>query len=212
MQLWLYCTLLVFAAGGCLAQRPRPCRSPPLLEGSFSVVTQNGAYSAYGKYAYDAFFQRIRLGELINTNNKTLIKDVLLLFQEHVMYLIDHKNKTCQKQKLTSQFHPMKIPCNSTFLGQVVIGSLSAPGEGLLVNSWTKETPEDQGQYVLTFTEFGCLPVTVLFNSPKTGWVVTNYFNNIRGIKDPALFIPPPFCKNASLETETEGNFFSAFF
>lgn len=49
---------------------------------SSSQVTQNGGYSAYGKYAYDAFFQRIRIGELINTNNKTLIKDVLLLFQE----------------------------------------------------------------------------------------------------------------------------------
>lgn len=63
---------------------------------------------------------------------------------QHVMYLIDSKNKTCQKQALTSQFHPMKIPCTSTLLGQVVLGSLSVPGEGLLVNSWAGE---DQGTH-----------------------------------------------------------------
>ncbi|MCJ8749045.1 hypothetical protein PDJAM_G00171740 [Pangasius djambal] len=212
MQLWLWCALLVFVAGGCLAQRPRPCRSPPLLEGSLTVATQNGGYSAYGKYAYDAILQRIRFGEFVHHNNKTLIKDALLLYQEHVMYLIDHKNKTCQKRKLMSQFHPMKIPCNSTLLGQVVIGSLSAPGEGLLVNSWTGETSEDQGQYILTFTEFGCLPVTVLFNRPEPGWIVMNFFNIIRGIKEPSVFFPPPICKNATLETGEEGDFFSAFF
>lgn len=195
-----------------MAQRPRPCRSPPLLEGSLSVVTQNGSYSAYGKYAYDAILQRIRFGELIQHNNKTSIRDVLLLYKEHVMYLINYKDETCQKRKLTSQFHPMKIPCNSTLLGQVVVGSLSAPGEGLLVNSWTGEISEDEGQYVLTFTEFGCLPVSVLFNRPETGWVVTNFFNNIRGIRQPNVFFPPLFCKNATMETEEEGDFFTAFF
>ncbi|XP_053475662.1 ependymin-like 1 [Ictalurus furcatus] len=212
MQLWLCCALLVFVAGGCLAQKPRPCRSPPLLEGSLNVVTQNGGYSAYGKYAYDSILRRIRLREVVRHDNETFITDVLLLYQEHVMYLINPKNKTCQKRELTSQFHPMKIPCNATLLGQVVLGSLSAPGEGLLVNSWSGETPKEKSQYFLTFTEFGCLPVSVLFNMPKTGWVVTNFFNIIRGIKDPSVFIPPPFCNNTTLETGKKGDFFSAFF
>ncbi|KAI5607352.1 hypothetical protein C0J50_7104, partial [Silurus asotus] len=136
-------------------------------------TTQNGGYFAYGKYAYDAILQRIRFGELVHHENQTLVRNVLLLYREHVMYLIDYKNKTCEKRQLTSQFHPMKIPRNSTLLGQVVLGSLSAPGEGLLVNSWTGEAAEDKGNYILTFTEFGCLPVTVLFNRPNTGWVVT---------------------------------------
>ncbi|XP_060773064.1 ependymin-like 1 [Neoarius graeffei] len=209
MQFWLCCALLVFVAGGCLAQKPRPCTSPPLLEGSLSVATQNGGYSIYGKYAYDAILQRIRFGEFVLYKNQTFVKDALLLYNEHVMYLIDSDKKTCQKQKLTSQFHPMKIPYNSTLIGQFVIGSLSAPGEGLLVNSWAGE---NQGQYMLTFTEFGCLPVSALFNRPKPGWIVTNFFNIIRGIKNPSVFIPPPFCQSAKLETGEEADFFSAFF
>ncbi|KAG7314156.1 hypothetical protein KOW79_022652 [Hemibagrus wyckioides] len=212
MQLWLYCALLAFAAGGCLAQKPRPCRSPPLLEGSMTVITQNGSFSAYAKYAYDAFLQRIRIRELVHANNKTFFQDALLLYQKHVMYLINHKNQTCKKLNLTSQFHPMRIPCNSTFLGQVVLGSLSAPAEGLLVNSWAGQATKEQGQYMLTFTEFGCLPVSVLFNSPNSGWVVTNFFNIVRGIKEPSQFIPPPFCEDDPLETEEEGDFFTAFF
>ncbi|KAM9450025.1 ependymin-like [Clarias gariepinus] len=211
MQLWLCCALLVFVAGGCLAQKPRPCRSPPLLEGHLSVVSQNGSFQALGKYSYDAFLRRIRFGEFVKAKNHTAFLDALLLYREQVMYLINYKNKTCQKKALTSKFHPMKIPCNSTLLGQVVLGSLSAPGEGLLVNSWAGEIPQVQGQYVMTFTEFGCLPVTVLYNMPKTGWVVTNFFNIVRGIKNPSVFIPPLFCQNATLEAG-EGDFFSAFF
>ncbi|KAI5088000.1 hypothetical protein C0J45_22489 [Silurus meridionalis] len=273
MQLWVCCALLVFLAEGCLAQRPHPCRSPPLLEGHLSVTTQNGGYFAYGKYAYDAILQRIRFGELVHHENQTLVKNVLLLYREHVMYLIDYKNKTCEKRQLTSQFHPMKIPRNATLLGQVVLGSLSAPGEGLLVNSWTGEAAEDQVRMVdlpvrldqelrvqwegpwlcvqkKDYLRYqprclrppGCYEDQrqILYYHPGQGWVyqaerrkcierydgpwmsqcvhakggilVLYFFNNIRGIKDPAVFIPPGFCKNATVETGEEGDFFSAFF
>ncbi|KAM9449793.1 ependymin-like isoform 4-T4 [Clarias gariepinus] len=211
MQLWLCCALLVFVAGGCLAQKPRPCRSGPLLEGNFGVVAQNGNYLGFGKYSYDAQLQRIRLGELLRAENYTVVMDALLLYQEKLMYLMDYKQQMCKKKALTSEFHPMEIPPNSTFLAQVVLGSLSAPDEGVLVNSWVGGIPEVEGQYVMTFTEFGCLPVSVLYILPKTDLIVNSYFNTSRGIEDPSVFIPPPFCQNATLEAG-EGNFFSAFF
>ena len=53
------------------------------------------------------------------------------------MYMIDEAKRTCFKRVLTDSFHPMEIPKDATLLGQVVLGSSSAPGEGLLVNSWT---------------------------------------------------------------------------
>ncbi|KAM9449795.1 ependymin-like [Clarias gariepinus] len=210
MQLWLCCALLVFVAGGCLAQKPRPCRSPPLLEGRFSVVLSDEDFEVHGKYSYDAILQRIRLGEFARSMNSSTVLDVLQLFREQVMYEIDYEHKTCNKRALIVKFHPMKIPQNFTFLAQMVLGSLSAPGEGLLVNSWAGKIPQVQGQFVMSFTEFGCLPVTV-FNSVGKFLAVISFFNIVHGIEDPSVFIPPPFCDNATLKAG-EGDFFSAFF
>ncbi|KAM9449790.1 ependymin-like isoform 2-T2 [Clarias gariepinus] len=211
MQLWLCCALLVFVAGGCLAQKPRPCKSPPLFEGSFSVVAQNGDFLGLGKQSYDAILKRIRIREFVMAGNHTEVIDALLLYQEKLMYQIDYKHRTCQKQALIDEFHPMEIPANSTLLGQVVLGSLSAPGEGVLANSWTGDLPEVKGWYAMTFTEFGCFPVGLLYSVPKTDLIVGSFFNNIRGIEDPSVFIPPPFCDDATLKAG-EGNFFSVFF
>ncbi|KAF5902223.1 ependymin-like, partial [Clarias magur] len=215
--------------------------TPPLFGGSFSVLAQNGDYLALGEYSYDAILQRIYFGELVVAENSTKTHGILLLYQEKVMYLmdykqqtckkqaltskfspmevpanatllaqvvlgslsapsegvlvntwtgdlpevqagvsfftkvlykIDYKQQTCKKQELTSEFHPIEIPSNATFLAQVVLGSLSAPNEGVLVNSWAGEIPEVQGQYVMTFTEFGCLPVSALYRMRKTDVIV----------------------------------------
>ncbi|KAM9449794.1 ependymin-like isoform 5-T5 [Clarias gariepinus] len=211
MQLWLCCALLVFVAGGCLAQKPRPCRSPPLYEGSLSMVGENGNSQVLGKYSYDALLQRIRVGMFERDGNYTRVTDTLLLYREQVMYEIDYEHKTCQKQELMGEFQPLEIPPNFTFLAQMVLGSLSAPGEGVLVNSWAGETTKNQGINVVTYTEFGCLPVAFLFNAPTSDLVVYTFFNIILGIKDPSVFIPPPFCDNATL-VAGKGDFFSVFF
>ncbi|KAL0189836.1 hypothetical protein M9458_016935, partial [Cirrhinus mrigala] len=60
----------------------------------------------------------------------------------HVAYTIDYKNRTCQKNPLHTAFHPSQIPCNASLLSQVILGGSSAPGEGLLVNTWTGDVPE----------------------------------------------------------------------
>lgn len=62
-----------------------------------SQTTQNGGYAAFGKYSYDAILQRIRVGELVQSPNGTLIKDVLLLYREvtqnHTHGFIGNRNK-----------------------------------------------------------------------------------------------------------------------
>lgn len=52
------------------------------------------------------------------------------------MYKINNRNQTCTKKRLCTDFHPLAVPRNATLLGQVVLGSSSAPGQGMLVNSW----------------------------------------------------------------------------
>ena len=206
----------VCLTAGCFALKPRPCRSPPLLTGSLSGSTASEKLWAYAKFSYDALTQRIRLRELGSYNNQTFRYDVLLLYREHLMYEIHYRNHTCTKKPLNVDFHPLAIPRNSSLLGQVVLGSSSGPGQGVLVNTWVGELQMKKGtaRFMSTVTEYGCVPVSTLFHTDTSGWVVTSFFNNVLGIVDPQLLIPPYFCKDAQLEEDDEedsANFFSLF-
>ncbi|XP_069578863.1 ependymin-like 1 [Brachyistius frenatus] len=200
----------------CLAQRPQRCASPPLLSGSLSVSTSSEKLMAFARYSYDAQGQRIRLREYGSFKNKSFHFDALLLYKQGVMYKINSRNHTCCKKPLRVDFHPLAIPNNASLLGQVVLGSSSGPGEGVLVNTWAGELQMKKGtaKYMSTVTEFGCFPVSTLFHSKRIGWVMTSFFNNVRGLPDPQLLNPPPFCKGARLEKDDEDDpvtFFSTF-
>lgn len=62
------------------------------------------------------------------------------------MYQIFDTNRTCIKSALKDKFHPMEIPKDASLLGQAVVGSSSAPGQGLLVNTWTGDMPDKKGE------------------------------------------------------------------
>lgn len=209
--LLLSLVLLLIWTGSGSAQKPRRCQTPPLLSGSMSVSAREGQDWAFAKYRYDAFGQRIRVWEFGTFESKSFHLNMLFLFREGVVYSMDYRNKTCQKNRLHGAFHPYHIPHNASRLGQVVLGGSSAPGEGLLVNSWTGDVPQTAGKYVATVTEFGCIPVSTLYYTPESGWIVTSYFNAVTGIEDPEQFIPPAFCDD--VETEDEDlDFFSGIF
>ncbi|XP_029310887.1 ependymin-like [Cottoperca gobio] len=210
--------LVLFAclSVGCLAQRPKPCTSPALLTGSLSVSTQNEKLMAYAKYTYDALGMRIRLKEFGSYKNKTFHIDVLLLYKQGVMFKINNKDQTCCKKSLSADFHPLAIPQTASLLGQIVIGSSSGPGQGVLVNSWGGELQmkNKTAKYMSTVTEIGCIPVTTLFHTCKSGWMVTSFFNNVIGIADPQQLIPPHFCESATLDEEVDDEpvtFFNLF-
>ncbi|KAL2079085.1 hypothetical protein ACEWY4_024829 [Coilia grayii] len=215
---WTTAGLLCLAPGLSSAQRPRPCRSPLLYTGSFTVGTQNENLWAVGNYAYDAVNQRIYLGEVGRYNNNSLIYNVLFLFEEGVVYVINPQNQTCVKMALQSDFHPMEVPKDADFVSQVVLGSNSSPGQGLLVNNWRGDIPFVTDHYLVSFTELGCFPVLMLiqmkdFSYPNEEWVSLSYYDNILGA-DPNCFIPPPFCEDATLVENEDGkvtNFFSVF-
>nr|XP_020471934.1 ependymin-2-like isoform X1 [Monopterus albus] len=208
--------LLVCLSVGILATKPKKCRSPPLLSGQLSVSTSSEKLTAFAKYSYDACGKRIRLREVGSYSNKTFHIDLLLLYKEGVMYVINDRNRTCHKKPLNDSFHPMEVPQNASLLGQVVLGSKSGPREGLLVNTWVGELQVKNGtaKYMTTVTEFGCIPISTYFHTDKTGWIVTSFFNNIKGRVHHDEFKPPPFCTDAQLEDWDEENpvtFFSLF-
>ncbi|XP_008325611.1 ependymin-like isoform X2 [Cynoglossus semilaevis] len=203
--------VFVCLLAACLADKPQPCTSPPLLNGSLIVATQNEELFEIGTFLYDAQDRKIRVGVLGKLGNQTFIHDLLLIYREGVMYEINDWNKTCKKWPLKADFHPLAIPKDAVLLGQVVIGSSSGPGQGLLVNTWTGDIG---GTYMMTVTEFGCIPVTTVQHTNKFGWIMTSFFNNIIGITDPSKLNPPDFCPDAMTEdvTREPADFWSLFF
>ncbi|XP_053199313.1 ependymin-2-like [Scomber japonicus] len=197
---------------GCLAQKPQPCASPALLTGAFTVATQNEKLWIYCTYEYDALGQRIRLRQQGTYQTKPFTNDFLLLFREGAVYQIFDTNRTCIKSALKDKFHPMEIPKNASLLGQAVVGSSSAPGQGLLVNTWTGDMPDKKGKYMTTFTEFGCIPVSNSYQTDEYGWVVSNFFNNVIGIVDPSQLNLPDFCVDKVMKTDGEPLTFLSLF
>ncbi|XP_071386099.1 ependymin-like 1 [Centroberyx affinis] len=207
--------LFVCLTVGCLAQRPQPCKSPPLLTGGLAVFTQSEKVTAYAKYTYDALGKRVRLQEIVSYENKTLHIDVLVLFREGVLYKINQRNRSCIKKHLRAEFQPLEVPKDASLMGQSIMGSSSGPGQGLLVNTWQGELDtrrRGKAKYMSTVTEFGCIPISTLFHTDGTGWVLTSFFNNVLGIEDPQQFIPPPYCEEAQLDGEGPADFYSLFY
>lgn len=119
------------------------------------------------------------------------------------MYEIHSHNRTCKKMPLKVEFYPLSIPKDATLLGQVVVGSSSGPGQGLLVNSWMGDLPDKSGEkasydndllgssfiqpalaahllssvlpgkYLSVVTEFGCIPVNTIYQTKEYGWMLT---------------------------------------
>ncbi|XP_037531045.1 ependymin-like [Nematolebias whitei] len=208
--------LLVCLVVGCLAQIHHPCSSPTLMTGSFLLASQKGLQTVYANYTYDAVGERIRLQEVGDYNNETFQFDAILLYKQGIMYKLNYKNSTCSKAYLDTHFHPLMIPKNASFRGQAVLGS--SIGQGVLVNTWAGELNlgNTAVKYVSIVTDIGCLPICSVFNTDKSDWVATSFFNVVVGIADPQLLIPPPFCNGAQLEKKNEDeedliSFFSLF-
>ncbi|KAJ8366741.1 hypothetical protein AAFF_G00342730 [Aldrovandia affinis] len=194
MQSLIPASVCLLLAATVLAQKPHPCKSPPLLVGRVSLVYPKGQLFVFERFSYDAFGQRVRVRLGGVDHNQTFHKDYLLLYREGLVYEISYRNHTCSKMALEIPFQPMEIPHDATFQAQVIIGSSSAPGEGLLVNNFIGDFPHSEGKYFLTFTEFGCIPITSLTYSATAGYFLASYFDIVIGIEDPEEFIPPDFC------------------
>lgn len=81
------------------------------------------------------------------------------MFYQGVIYKINHHNRTCKKEKLRADFHPMEVPKNATLLGQVILGGSSGPGEGLLVNSWYGEMKRGKNKWEFVLCSLVSLPL-----------------------------------------------------
>ncbi|XP_028305088.1 ependymin-like [Gouania willdenowi] len=203
----LSCLCLLLAAAA--AQAPKPCVTPPLMSGAFNVAA-NGHISSTGLVTYDAFGQKIRLRGYVQMGNESFALDQLMLFKQKLIYEVDWSTHTCRKLPLDTAFIPMQVPEDSKLVGQVVLGTSSAAGMGVLVNNWYGKLPDD-GLYSTVFTEIGCIPMTYSSFSPGGSWSAMSTVNWVLGITNPTDLLPPAICANAKLEkSEAPVNFFTA--
>ncbi|XP_005988944.1 ependymin-2-like [Latimeria chalumnae] len=176
-------------------QKPKPCEGPLLLEGQFVVMDSSKKSVVMGKFSNDTILQRSRVVEEIFLEpNKTIKTEKILLYNMSTMYTINLETKSCNKTHLDTPFRKIEVPKDAEFVSQLVFGGSSDPREGLLVNIWKGTEHEFGGYYQVSVTEFGCLPLSTLYLSEKTSWVITSYLNLTEGIEDPNVFVPPSFC------------------
>lgn len=211
--LFVISVCLILILSSC-AQKPHPCKAPPLLEGKLAVLVPGQKIRVYEKFYYDAIGQNVRVIAYGKEDNKTIFADRLLLFREGVKYDIHYHNQTCVKAALKEPFIPIEVPHDAHFLHQLVMGSSSRPGEGLLVNNWEGTVPQSKEYYFTSFTEFGCLPIySTYFTEKMDVDIITSFYDLVNGIDDPEVFIPPSFCDSVELQEAKDDmvtNFFRA--
>ncbi|KAL7874728.1 hypothetical protein SRHO_G00056980 [Serrasalmus rhombeus] len=194
------CSCLALNAGA----EPTPCVSPPLLVGSIAMTGQDGILMSAGQYAYDAVSEQIRFNDYGTYKNRTFSVDFLMQFKQGIVYEIDSTRSTCKKFAMKSSFHPMRIPTNAKFLSEIILGTTSIPQMGLQITTWEGEDAETKAKYVLTFTDYTCLPVSAVIYTKESGWITVAFYNQLLGIQDPMAFVPPALCETAVEESTTD--------
>uniref|UniRef100_A0A671NE97 Ependymin-like 2 n=1 Tax=Sinocyclocheilus anshuiensis TaxID=1608454 RepID=A0A671NE97_9TELE len=168
------------------------CLSLILSSSAQSVLSLS--LQVFEKFSYDAYGQNIRVLAAGKEGNH------LLSSPQGVSYEIHYHNQTCIKTALKEPFRHIGVPHDAHFLNQMVLGSSSIPGQGLLVNNWNGTVEETKESYLLTFTAFGCVPLYTLdFTQKGELTIMTSFFDLVEGIEDPNVFIPPSFCDSVEV-------------
>ncbi|XP_076817513.1 ependymin-like [Clavelina lepadiformis] len=173
-----------------------PCVAPSTWEATFEAHDHLTGYYARGRMAYDKTGEKVRTVEAIK-GNATVAYDSLYLFNKHAHYRVDLKTKKCSKEALNFKFEPIEIHANSTYLGEVIIGSLNGIGTGVIVQSWAHKSSSG-GQVFQTFTSHDCIPVSHSYYGKNSAGKDMHYhfdYYDVRpGVSSPEIFDVPKSC------------------
>ncbi|CAN9501723.1 unnamed protein product [Ophioblennius macclurei] len=180
-----------------------PCH-PPNMTGLLSVLTLKGDFRAFGTFTYDSMGKKLRFrSNESHVTNTSINLDVLVLFEEGVLYEIDSKNQSCEKKTLQCNMNPIDAPDDAKFLATMNVGNPSIEGEGLKINVWTGGIPGTRGYYSTSVT-MGCLPMSTFYFMEPTS-LLFSALEIDNEIKDPDLLVVPSICQGQPLEETPEG-------
>ncbi|GAA6071749.1 ependymin [Tachysurus ichikawai] len=194
-----------------------PCRSPSKTSGKLCVSTTKDDTIAWGDFKYDSTQKYLRFVEDTSKSNKTSHLDVIIHFDEGVMYKMDSKNDTCKKQSLPCHKHPMEVPADGTHVDELYLGSDDKSEQGLRVRMWSGNmTDHDShhsqaGHYTMMTTSCGCITVSCTYHSEKND-LIFSFFNVETEIDDLKAFHLPDYCEGLELdEASDDHSFFDLF-
>ncbi|XP_051902977.1 ependymin-1-like [Hippocampus zosterae] len=209
----MYTAVLLFAfvcwTASAHADHHQPCRSPNMT-GSLSVMGGRAETKAVGLFTYDSMNKKLRFQSNSSLPlNVTLDLDLLVFFEEGILYKIDSKNQSCEKKALQSRKHPFALPSDATFMTTMTSGSAFIEGEGLKFQIWTTPTPGFKGQSIMC-TTMGCLPLSTIFVTDSSMFFFSN-MNIELDIKDPDVLVVPSFCQGLRVEDTPDGTEYGFF-
>ncbi|KAI2664557.1 Ependymin [Labeo rohita] len=161
---------------------------------SFTTIDQwnnesGGHDLASGEFSYDSKANKFRFVEDTAHANKTSYMDVLIHFEEGVLYEIDSKNESCKKETLQFRKHLMEIPPDATHEAEIYMGSPSITEQGLRVRLTTLCQP---------------LPVAVCRSLAPTMVRRTTFSSVSLELKQKLMthkfLCPPAYCEGVAFE------------
>merc|ERR1711990_308104 len=181
----LIATLLLAAA---YAQLPQPCETPILWESDVTFFEPLKNEDILARVFYDGINKRSASFDIIQIGAKRSFYHFIAISSENKLYAIEHKDgaRTCTVSDLDQPWRPYGVPKNATFVTQSNIGI------GLFVNIWYEQ--HDGYKWEGTFTNDGCIPITVNEVVPGRGFMHMGFFDFVIGNHDPNVYIPPPEC------------------
>ncbi|MCI4394627.1 hypothetical protein PGIGA_G00171290 [Pangasianodon gigas] len=194
-----------------------PCRSPSKISGMLCVSSTKDDTVAWGDFKYDATHKHLRFVEDSSKSNKTSHLDVLIHFDEGVMYELDSKNESCKKQSLPSHKHPMEVPADATHVDELYMGSPDKSEQGLRVRMWSGNISDHDAHhsqaahYSIMTTSCGCITVSCTYHSEKND-LIFSFFNVETEIDDMQVFNPPDYCESMAIEEASDDHSFFDLF
>ncbi|XP_017314860.2 ependymin isoform X1 [Ictalurus punctatus] len=193
-----------------------PCRSPAKTKGLLSVTSAKDDTTVWGDFKYDAAKKYLRFVE-DSKSNRTSHLDVLVHFEQDVIYEFDSKNDSCKKQSLPSHSHPLEVPADATHQDELYLGSLDKSEQGLRVRIWSGnisdhlDTHHSQAHYSIITTSCGCVPVSCIYHSEKYD-LIFKFFNVEIDFDEIQAFKLPDYCDGVALEEASDDHSFFDLF
>ncbi|TRY57338.1 hypothetical protein DNTS_024934 [Danionella cerebrum] len=208
----LICALLpCLCAIAWASSHRQACHSPLMNSGTMKVVSTGGHDLASGDFSFDSKANKFRFIEDSSHSNKTSHMDVLIHFEEGILYEIDSKNKTCKKESLQFRKHLLEIPVDANHESEIYMGSPSIIEQGLRVRIWSGKLPELHAHYSLSTTSCGCVLVSGSYYGEKKDLFFSFYGVETK-VDDQQVFLPPAYCEKVPfVEEPDDHSFFDLF-
>ncbi|KAJ8320308.1 hypothetical protein KUTeg_001895 [Tegillarca granosa] len=191
---------------GTDAQEPTPCLVPKQFNSNISQYDHGEDRIRRFREVYDAENKRI----IVFENPATFIvpgqklHNYYFLYNKNITYTYNIVTHECTKSTPSSPWREFSIPRDATFENEYTIGGQS---EAFLAQEWSDRVPnKSTGRWIGVFTLNKCYPVSEVYieGYDITHTTTTTFHDTVIGALNPADFIPPKECNDATVSVKPQ--------